>query len=647
MVSVVLDASGSPLRLGAKLGDGGEGTVFEVASRNGLVAKIYHNVLDATKQNKIRDMVPLGDAKLLNFTAWPMEVLTDQANGKIVGFLMPKVSGMTPLHEAYSPAHRRQDHPDWGWNFLVFVARNLAAAFHSVHEHGHVLGDVNQGNAFVSAKSKVVLIDCDSYQVDSRGHKHLCEVGVSHFTPPELQGISSFKNLVRTPNHDNFGLALLIFHTLFGGRHPFAGVPQKNGVGDSLEDNIKNFRFAYSPSASTRHILPPPKSIPLSILPPNMAKMFDIAFTEEGKIKRRPTAKEWVDALDNLRENLKTCTSNSGHHYFKHLHACPWCDLEKQGVIYFSFSASTGGGPTPVFTGDINKLWLAIQSIQPLISITLPTTNASVLTPTPYTLPDDTSSANGFWYAVVAAGFLGLLTAAPQLIIIWLIVGGMLIGKIENRGKVAMRAERQKRAQESSSAGTALQSLIKQMEREAGITIAHQIIEDMGKLKRRHDSVVAEEQRAITDCERQAHQHQLLSFLDKFYIEKAKLSGIGPMKLATLRSFGIETAADIEWDRIINIRGFGEVLTRTLVDWRKSKERTFKFHSANGITDNYRKKIKQKYVSIRQDIEHSMREGLTKLQHIRQQVEIVQRRHQVSLQAAFDRKAKAEMDYNA
>ncbi len=646
MASVVLDARGSPLRLGAKLGDGGEGAVFEVASRSEVAAKIYHHMLDATKQSKIRDMVPLGDAKLLNFTAWPIEALTDQANGKIVGFLMPKVSGMTPLHEAYSPAHRRQDHPGWGWNFLVFVARNLAAAFHSVHEHGHVLGDVNQGNAFVSAKSKVVLIDCDSYQIDSRGQKHLCEVGVSHFTPPELQGISSFKGLVRTPNHDNFGLALLIFHILFGGRHPFAGVPQKNGVGDSLEDNIKNFRFAYSPSASTRYLLPPPRSIPLSIVPPNIAKMFYIAFTEEGKSKRRPTAKEWVDALDNLRESLKVCSSNSGHHYFKGLHECPWCDLEKQGVIYFNFAASTGGGPIPIFTGDINKLWLAIQSVQ-IPTITLPKTNASVLTATPYPVSANNSSANGFWYAVVAAGFCGLTAVAPALIIIWLIIGGILIGKIGSQGEKSVRAERQKRAQESSVAELALQSLIKQMEREAGITVMHQITEDMGKLKRRHDSLTAEEQRAMADLQKQAHQHQLHVFLDKFYLEKAKLSGIGPMKLATLRSFGIETAADIEWSRIINIRGFGEVLTRTLVDWRKEKERIFKFNSATGVTDHDRRKVQQKYVSIHQDIERSMRDGLSKLQNIRQQVEIVQRRHHASLQAAFDRKTKAEMDYRA
>jgi DNA-binding helix-hairpin-helix protein with protein kinase domain len=52
---------------------------------------------------------------------------------------------------------------------------------------------VNQGNVLVGSDSKVVLIDSDSFQVNARGTLHLCEVGVSHFTPPELQGLSSFE----------------------------------------------------------------------------------------------------------------------------------------------------------------------------------------------------------------------------------------------------------------------------------------------------------------------------------------------------------------------------------------------------------------------------------------------------------------------
>lgn len=643
MVPVVVDSQGNPLRLGTKLGEGGEGSVFEVTSRNDVVAKIYHQAPDISKQNKIREMVQCGNAKLLNFATWPMQVLTEQKSGKVAGFLMPKVAGMTPLHEVYSPAHRRQDHPEWGWNFLVYVARNLAAAFHSVHEHGHVLGDVNQGNAFVSAKSKVVLIDCDSYQIDFLGHKHLCEVGVAHFTPPELQGIPSFKGVVRSPNHDCFGLALLIFHILFGGRHPFAGVPQTNGVGDSLEDSIKQLRFAYSPSANSRHLLPPPRSIPLSIVPPGIAKMFDIAFTEEGRNVRRPSAKEWVDAMDHLKDNLKVCSSHKGHHYYKDLHTCPWCSLETQGVIYFNV-AVTAGGPISTFTGDMNKLWAAIQAVQLPASIFSPPAHVRTLTPAASPSGAIEKPLKWIGYAGVVFAFFAIAHEAPKLMMLWLIIGGFLLYQIANFGEEAVNAERQRRRQELSAAEAELKNIIEQMEREAGIAEARHIIVEVSKLKNRFDGLAAEEQRALVDLPKQAHQRQLNEFLDKYYVDQAKLSGIGPTKLATLRSFGIETAADIEWNRIIKIRGFGEVLTRTLVDWRKEKERIFKFNPARGVTDVDRCKVQQKYVSIRQDIERKMRDGLHKLQSVKSRVDNTKQRHHDRLQVAFNRKAQAEMD---
>ena len=245
----------------------------------------------------------------------------------MVGFLMPKVSGRDAIHMIYSPAHRRQNRPQVAWDFLLFVARNTAAAFDTLHAHGHVLGDVNQGNVMVSNDSQVVLIDSDSFQVRSHGTLHLCEVGVSHFTPPELQGISSFRGVTRTANHDNFGLAVLIFHLLFGGRHPFSGVPLRQGVADALETDIAAFRYAYARDSQSRGIAPPPRSISASILPDAVESMFHQAFTERGVKSARPTAAQWVRSLDALRQSLRKCSASAMHVYPNHLAKCPWCAL--------------------------------------------------------------------------------------------------------------------------------------------------------------------------------------------------------------------------------------------------------------------------------------------------------------------------------
>ena len=242
MGRTVYTSSGTPIELGRELGKGGEGSVFEIPALKDQVAKVYHKAPDPKKQAKLGYMAATADAKLLSYVAWPQETLHERRGGPVVGILMPRVSGKAPIHMVYSPAHRRQDYPKVAWDFLLYVARNVAASFEAVHSHGHVLGDVNQNSFMVGRDSKVVLIDSDSFQVDARGTLHLCEVGVSHFTPPELQSLRSFAGFTRTASHDNFGLALLIFHVLFGGRHPFSGVPLRSGVGDALETDIKNFR---------------------------------------------------------------------------------------------------------------------------------------------------------------------------------------------------------------------------------------------------------------------------------------------------------------------------------------------------------------------------------------------------------------------
>lgn len=78
---------------------------------------------------------------------------------------------------------------------------------------------------------------------------------------------------------------------------------------------------------------------------------------------------------------------------------------------------------------------------------------------------------------------------------------------------------------------------------------------------------------------------QLTAYLDRFEIRKTKLRGIGPSKLATLASYGIETAADVSHQKVLSVPGFGDATAATLVEWRRKHEARFVYQETMNDAD--------------------------------------------------------------
>jgi DNA-binding helix-hairpin-helix protein with protein kinase domain len=147
----------------------------------------------------------------------------------------------------------------------------------------------------VADDATVVLIDTDSFQFSFGGVLFRCKVGVPEFTPPELQG-KNLSTVVRTDNHDNLGLAILIFCTLMMGRHPFAG--RYLGQGDMPMDRaIAEYRFAYSSRRGSTLMEAPPNVPTLAGLPVSLADTFEQAFGPGGSTGTRVSASEWATLL--------------------------------------------------------------------------------------------------------------------------------------------------------------------------------------------------------------------------------------------------------------------------------------------------------------------------------------------------------------
>lgn len=257
--------------------------------------------------------------------AWP-QALLHNANGKFAGFTMPFVADAHKLIEIYNPTLRKSVAPDFNRKYLHRTARNLASGVAAIHHHGYVIGDINESNVLVTSRALITIIDVDSFQVaNDTGKLYLCKVGRPEYTPPDLVG-KDLGQTPRTPIHDRFGLAVLIFQLLMSGSHPFRSRWLGSGDPPRVAEKIFQGLYPHIPNA-TGLIGPPSAMSPVDTLHPNLVTLFTRCFAEgHHQPSHRPTAKEWERALQEAEECLAQCAQ--GHHYSDHLSQCPYCQIK-------------------------------------------------------------------------------------------------------------------------------------------------------------------------------------------------------------------------------------------------------------------------------------------------------------------------------
>lgn len=324
---------GGHVTLASKVGSGGEGSVWRIEEDPGLVAKLMHEAEDAARKSiKVRELIKVQSPSLLEVAAWPVDELVSP-DAAPVGFLMPRIPESTQLFSAYQIKTRRQKLPQATFAFLVRAARNLAICVQRLHDAGFVLGDLNESNTLVDGRAMVTMIDVDSIQVVVDGRVIPCPVAKLELLAPELQG-KDLEIVPRTQQNDLFPLAVLIFHLLVFGRHPYAG-RVKEGEPISLEAAIGRHAYAYTRRRSTPLI--PPPGMDLEHLSPAVAELFEDAF--DGK-RPRPTAHDWFQGLQALEEELVDCPDGLCHVHWTGLAKCPWCKGEQEtGLALFGVQA--------------------------------------------------------------------------------------------------------------------------------------------------------------------------------------------------------------------------------------------------------------------------------------------------------------------
>ena len=593
--------------LGEMLGKGGEGQVYALNGRSGAAVKLYNSRLRNEREEKVRAMVHGGFAAQTDLVAYPREVVSDRF-GNFLGFLMQHVSGYRPIHELYSPKSRQMHFPKVDYRFIIRVAINVARAVGKVHQTGCVIGDLNHSGALVAEDARVALIDADSFQFRLGQKTYPCVVGVQDFLPPELHGVN-LSTVTRSVEHDNFGLAVVVFLLLLMGRHPYAG--RHEGPDFPIGQAIANYKFAYSlVRKSSTGTTPPPGALAIDVFPTPIQQAFESAFGLDPMA--RPNASSWIGALTALESSLNRCGKVKNHFYPVSAKACVWCDLSaNSGGIDMFPDIAIGARDIPgdtLATERVIREFLALEF--PVVTELLPKSLTSSRKRS-----DELREAKKKKLTQALMGLLMLAGSgvgffyAAEYWFVWLGLAGW--------GAVLVAS----RTVDSKPFQDALVQAEGTLERELDAFVGRNGLAEVGKV-RADVSAAIQSYRSIDDqlieglvklkSTREARQRA--AFLDKFLIQGAIIAGIGPARKTTLVSFGIETAADINKKSVHQVPGFGDVMTRNLLDWRRNLETRFHYNASRNAQDaDDESRLRADFARRKGRMEAAIRNGLQTL----------------------------------
>ncbi len=561
------DDQGRVLPLGNEIGIGGEGSLFEIAGQADCVAKLYNDAPDAELEQKLRVMIGMSNPQLRQFCAWPQQLIrSGTSEGPVAGFVMPYFRDAVLLKDLLIPSDRIFHFPHLNWKDLIQLAEHLAKAVAIPHSFGLVIGDLHPENIMVSQTAMPLLIDCDSWQIPSAQKVFRRQVLREDFTPPELQGVD-FSKIDGTPNHDAFALAIMIFICLFPGQNPFAGSFDGKGP-DDLSTAIKEHRYAFAKDARRRKIQPRIDSLNPTELTPPLADLFEKAFL---RVKRRPTASEWQNALREFRRTLVPCTVNKRHFHQSKQRKCRLCEFESR------FLRLTFPDIVAQAVADSNAAWTLPTTCQQLAQTIIPNVNFPIpagAKTVPALSPEVEKSITAnvrltqcflgifaFSGTCVLLDLFLLIPAGISLVLLVMLIVYADVSPAHREGgkrrKAARKAEYQAQKKEK-----ALQKLLKTAS--VSIPDLNRVTSVSQDLEKSYQAYLAYHQHQQMRYE----QRSQTEYLKQQAISYLKIPGLSKSAMTELALHGIVTAADVREDKIDRVTSINDGQRSLVLDWR-------------------------------------------------------------------------------
>ena len=281
------DGSSRRLRLGTRVGAGGEGAVYRVGPDE--VCKVYSpEALTRGKLLKLATMVerPIEHPAI----CWPRAIVRT-ASGVPIGYTMPSGGGRELQTSVFVKPVLTKRFPNWTRRELATLAISILEPICFLHANGVLLGDINPRNILVEDEMTVSFVDTDSYQIE----RFPCPVGMHPFLAPELFG-KPLGTILRSFEDEYFAVATLVFMILVPGKPPYS-----HAGGEDPMENVRKRHFPYALGERRGEGVPDgPWRFIWSHLPHQLKDLFNRAFAVGERIR----SDEWLEALHRYRDGL-------------------------------------------------------------------------------------------------------------------------------------------------------------------------------------------------------------------------------------------------------------------------------------------------------------------------------------------------------
>jgi DNA-binding helix-hairpin-helix protein with protein kinase domain len=417
-----------------------------------------------------------------------------------------------------------------------------------------------------------------------------------------------------------------------------------------LEQAIAEYRFVYGPEAAAVQMAPPPNALSLGVLTPELRELFERAFGRGSAADgARPAAAELQAALAAFSRQLRTCPRDAGHKVPAHLLECPWCALMAEGGPNFFLGVSLDGISFDVDAGFLARVAERVSQVRRQQfappRLTLPHGAPAPAAPARQARVVRSIARAVGWAALAAwCAWLLYLCNPWQMWLPLLGVAVVLTAVSYLLRRSPALAEIAGRRQALHAARAELQAALAEWRQLADRYDAdfRRLKDRLGQLREQYHQLPAR-----YEAERPLHDREayfLNQFLRTCFISEHDIDRIGPGRQALLASYGIETADDVEEERLRGVRGIGPVLAGNLLAWKRKMRAQFKYDPQAVVPEAETRAVVLKYKQLEEGLRGQLQRGVGELEMLAGRTEEQLRPVQTWIETTLAQAAQAEAD---